>query len=100
MAKDPAIKAKKDEPPPELTPLEKMLQNAGPLRPDGSDKFFGLENVRRDPNAPLGTVLFLVRAYMLTLLPSSVWQYMVPTQSPCRRLRAPYTNGRTVTVIR
>ncbi|KAI1333136.1 cysteine proteinase [Xylariaceae sp. FL0255] len=41
-AKD-AVK-KKEEPPPELTPLEKMLQNAGTLRPDGSDKFFGMEN--------------------------------------------------------
>ncbi|KAK0657298.1 hypothetical protein B0T16DRAFT_452779 [Cercophora newfieldiana] len=37
-------KNKKDEPAPELTPLDKMLQNAGPLREDGSDKFFGLEN--------------------------------------------------------
>ncbi|KAK1636496.1 ubiquitin carboxyl-terminal hydrolase [Colletotrichum phormii] len=34
----------KEEPAPELTPLEKMLQNAGPLREDGTDKFFGLEN--------------------------------------------------------
>ncbi|RAL66193.1 hypothetical protein DID88_005865 [Monilinia fructigena] len=32
------------EPEPDLTPLVKMLQNAGPIRPDGSDKFFGLEN--------------------------------------------------------
>ena len=29
----------------ELTPLEKMLKNAGPIRLDGSDKFFGMENV-------------------------------------------------------
>ncbi|CAK7267182.1 hypothetical protein SEPCBS119000_002410 [Sporothrix epigloea] len=35
---------KKDEPPPEQTPLEKMLLNAGPIRDDGTDKFFGLEN--------------------------------------------------------
>lgn len=43
---------KKDEPAQELTPLEKMLQNAGPIRDDGSDKFFGLENVRiTDPRA-------------------------------------------------
>nr|UWK20424.1 ubiquitin thiolesterase [Trichoderma polysporum] len=35
---------KKDEIVPELTPLEKMLQNAGPLREDGTDKFFGFEN--------------------------------------------------------
>lgn len=38
-------KAKKDEPTQELTPLEKMLQNAA-AREDGTDKFFGLENVR------------------------------------------------------
>ncbi|KAI0102140.1 cysteine proteinase [Nemania sp. FL0031] len=35
---------KKEEPAPELTPLEKMLQNAGAIRQDGSDKFFGMEN--------------------------------------------------------
>jgi ubiquitin carboxyl-terminal hydrolase 9/13 len=38
-------KNKKEEPAPELTPLEKLLQNAGPIRDDGRDKFFGLENV-------------------------------------------------------
>ncbi|KAJ5032671.1 uncharacterized protein L3040_009266 [Drepanopeziza brunnea f. sp. 'multigermtubi'] len=38
-------KNKKDvEPEPETTPLIKMLQHAGPIRNDGSDKFFGLEN--------------------------------------------------------
>ncbi|KAL2270936.1 hypothetical protein VTJ83DRAFT_307 [Remersonia thermophila] len=37
-------KSKKDEPPSELTPVEKLLYNAGPIREDGSDKFFGLEN--------------------------------------------------------
>ncbi|ROT35287.1 cysteine proteinase [Sodiomyces alkalinus F11] len=43
--KDVAVKKKeKEELPPELTPLEKMLQNAGPLRDDGTDRFFGLEN--------------------------------------------------------
>lgn len=42
-------KNKKEEPAPELTPLEKLLQNAGPIREDGSDKFFGLENVRPKP---------------------------------------------------
>ncbi|KAI1112049.1 cysteine proteinase [Nemania sp. NC0429] len=35
---------KKEEPAPEMTPLEKMLQNAGTIRPDGKDKFFGMEN--------------------------------------------------------
>ncbi|RBQ74770.1 hypothetical protein VDGD_21380 [Verticillium dahliae] len=44
--KDAATKKKEAlEPPPEITPLEKMLQNAGPLRDDGTDRFFGLENV-------------------------------------------------------
>jgi ubiquitin carboxyl-terminal hydrolase 9/13 len=28
-----------------LTPLEKLLADAGPVRGDGSDKFFGFENV-------------------------------------------------------
>ncbi|EED24538.1 ubiquitin C-terminal hydrolase CreB [Talaromyces stipitatus ATCC 10500] len=27
-----------------ITPLEKMLQDSGPVRADGSDKFFGMEN--------------------------------------------------------
>ncbi|KAK3394426.1 hypothetical protein B0H63DRAFT_386405 [Podospora didyma] len=39
-----SLKNKKEEPVQELTPLEKLLQNAGPVREDGSDKFFGLEN--------------------------------------------------------
>nr|UWK20419.1 ubiquitin thiolesterase [Trichoderma decipiens] len=38
------VQKKKDEVVPELTPLEKMLQNAGPLREDGTDKFYGIEN--------------------------------------------------------
>ncbi|KAI5466642.1 hypothetical protein BGZ63DRAFT_3519 [Mariannaea sp. PMI_226] len=42
-AKD-AVSKKKEEPVLDLTPLEKMLQNAGPLREDGTDRFFGLEN--------------------------------------------------------
>ncbi|KAH6898975.1 hypothetical protein B0T10DRAFT_125473 [Thelonectria olida] len=39
-----ALAKKKEEPVLDLTPLEKMLQNAGPLREDGTDRFFGLEN--------------------------------------------------------
>lgn len=39
--------AKKDPNAPLPTPLEKHLVDAvGPVRPDGSDKFFGFENVR------------------------------------------------------
>lgn len=37
--------AKKDPNAPPLTPLEKHLLDAGPIRDDGSDKFFGMENV-------------------------------------------------------
>ena len=44
-----SLKNKKDEPAPELTPLDKLLVNAGAVRGDGSDKFFGLENVREAP---------------------------------------------------
>ncbi|WYZ34970.1 hypothetical protein EsH8_I_001246 [Colletotrichum jinshuiense] len=45
VSKDaPSKKTGKEEPAPELTPLEKMLQTVGPLREDGTDKFFGLEN--------------------------------------------------------
>lgn len=37
-----------------------MLQNAGPVRGDGSDKFFGLENVRITPDfSPTGTPLLI-----------------------------------------
>lgn len=40
--------AKKDPNAPQPTPLEKLLSDAGPIRDDGSDKFFGLENVGRN----------------------------------------------------
>jgi hypothetical protein len=29
-----------------LTPLERLVRDAGPPRTDGTDKFYGLENVR------------------------------------------------------
>ncbi|KAJ9648552.1 hypothetical protein H2199_001407 [Coniosporium tulheliwenetii] len=35
---------KRDPNAPQPTPLEKLLADAGPLRTDGSDKFFGFEN--------------------------------------------------------
>lgn len=52
-AKNDALK-KRDEIAPEKTPLEKMLQNAGPLRTDGSDRFYGFENVSADPQTITG----------------------------------------------
>ncbi|KAF1951886.1 cysteine proteinase [Byssothecium circinans] len=39
-----AAPTKKDPNAPQLTPLEKLLADAGPVRGDGSDKFFGFEN--------------------------------------------------------
>ncbi|KAF2118366.1 hypothetical protein BDV96DRAFT_569751 [Lophiotrema nucula] len=38
------LPTKKDPNAPQPTPLEKLLQDAGPIRADGSDKFFGFEN--------------------------------------------------------
>jgi hypothetical protein len=39
------LTGKKDAAASNQTPLERMLLNAGPIRGDGSDKFFGMENV-------------------------------------------------------
>lgn len=36
---------KKDPQTPQISPLEKRLQDMGSIRVDGSDKFFGMENV-------------------------------------------------------
>ncbi|KAL9063304.1 MAG: hypothetical protein Q9157_008311 [Trypethelium eluteriae] len=41
---------KKDPNIPQPSPLEKLLADAGPLRSDGSDKFFGFENVINYPS--------------------------------------------------
>ncbi|EPS33400.1 ubiquitin carboxyl-terminal hydrolase CreB [Penicillium oxalicum 114-2] len=40
----PAPAPKKDLQTPQISPLEKRLQDMGPIRGDGSDKFFGMEN--------------------------------------------------------
>ena len=45
-----------------------MLQNAGALRPDGSDKFFGLENVSAASLAILLYEFILSQSLMLTLV--------------------------------
>lgn len=36
---------------PQPSPLEKRLKDMGPIRGDGSDKFFGMENVRLSPHS-------------------------------------------------
>lgn len=38
-------KSKADASATQITPLQRMLESAGPLRNDGSDKFWGMENV-------------------------------------------------------
>jgi ubiquitin carboxyl-terminal hydrolase 9/13 len=50
-----SIPVKRDPNAPEATPLEKLLLNAGPLRGDGSDKFFGFENVSAAASLPVGS---------------------------------------------
>lgn len=62
-----------------ISPLEKMLQDSGPVRSDGSDKFFGMENVSyspstsitltcRDTNSPRSIVWkHLVRPFRVSL---------------------------------
>jgi hypothetical protein len=37
--------SKRDANAPNPSPLERLIADAGPIREDGSDKFFGLENV-------------------------------------------------------
>ncbi|KAK4995009.1 hypothetical protein LTR66_005090, partial [Elasticomyces elasticus] len=52
-----ASPAKKDPNAPQLTSLEKHLVDAtGPVRSDGSDKFFGFENVREHRTVGVGRV--------------------------------------------
>lgn len=46
-----ATPPKKELQPPPMTPLEKMLQDSSAIREDGSDKFFGMENVSGIPVA-------------------------------------------------
>jgi len=53
------------------TPLEKLLANAGPLRSDGSDKFFGFENVSAPAWARYRTTSHADHR------PCAVWEHMV-----------------------
>jgi hypothetical protein len=39
------VSSKRDANAPNPSPLERLIADAGPIREDGSDKFFGLENV-------------------------------------------------------
>ncbi|EDN10251.1 hypothetical protein HCAG_06054 [Histoplasma mississippiense (nom. inval.)] len=66
-----------------MTPLEKMLQDAGPLRNDGSDKFFGMEN---HPCADVRGIAILFFNVFTTLVAfrESVINY--PRRSPIETL--------------
>lgn len=65
--------AKKDPNAPVSTPLERMLASAGPIRNDGSDKFFGMENV--SPR--------LDREWLsIADNDTAVWKYLVGAEIP------------------
>jgi hypothetical protein len=68
-----AAPVKKDPNAPQPTPLEKLLADAGPIRPDGSDKFFGFENV----NIPFMCIRAHPIGNCLLTLSSVVWKHMV-----------------------
>jgi hypothetical protein len=59
-----------------MTPLEKRLLDMGPIREDGSDKFYGMENVSSLPYYRIA-VLLCAQFNLLTFRPILVWKYMV-----------------------
>ena len=68
------------------TPLERMLLNAGPIRNDGTDKFWGMENV--------STLMLSGMCFTDTFC--AVWKYLVtlpPTQTPLRTDHDSYCNS-------
>ncbi|KAI1338512.1 cysteine proteinase [Xylariaceae sp. FL0016] len=93
---------KKEEPAPEVTPLERMLQSAGAVRQDGSDKFFGMEN--------FGNTCYcnsIVQAlYYTTVFREQVLNFppLTPSDTPNGnrpkvnvQIRAPHVNGNAKT---
>ena len=56
-----------------MTPLEKMLQDMGSVREDGSDKFFGMENV----SLPILWLVPRLFSVTNTYLCFPVWEYLV-----------------------
>ncbi|KAI4282781.1 MAG: hypothetical protein L6R38_002669 [Xanthoria sp. 2 TBL-2021] len=89
---------KKDPNAPPLTPLEKHLLDAGPIRDDGSDKFFGMENVsiqtaqtqRQETHADEKLRGYVVRKYLvtsiMTLLCSSLQPLTHSANSYCNSI--------------
>ncbi|KAI9701666.1 MAG: hypothetical protein M1820_006437 [Bogoriella megaspora] len=102
-----AAPTKKDPNAPQPSPLEKLLADAGPLRADGSDKFFGFENVINFPSRSSYEVLNRAQNGLPklntntstlndnTLSPTkSNGAAMSPTTSP-RKTNLPPTNPQT-----
>jgi hypothetical protein len=52
----------------------------GPIREDGSDKFYGMENVSSLPYYRIA-VLLCAQFNLLTFRPVLVWKYMVSKSS-------------------
>ncbi|OOF95692.1 hypothetical protein ASPCADRAFT_405410 [Aspergillus carbonarius ITEM 5010] len=81
-----------------MTPLEKMLQDMGSVREDGSDKFFGMENV----SLPILWLVPRLFSVTNTYLCFPVWEYLClyysvpfreavinyPTRTPIESLEA------------
>ncbi|PBP19566.1 ubiquitin carboxyl-terminal hydrolase [Diplocarpon rosae] len=95
-------KNKKDvEPEPDITPLMKMLQHAGPLRSDGSDKFFGLENVRsQNPLTSLLLIITYCNSIVQALYYSVPFRENVIRYPPHSPLDTPNGHPRIFTPIR
>lgn len=74
---------KKDLQVPQISPLEKRLQDMGSIRGDGSDKFYGMENVSLGlPRSRFGI------AQSLTAFPRAclVWQHLLLQLNPTMSL--------------
>lgn len=64
------------------TPLQKLLSDAGPLKSDGSDKFFGMENVGLFYLFLLFFFFFFFDQVVLTSLLGPIRQHMVSQGRP------------------
>ena len=84
MAGSPSTK--KDPNAPVLSPLERHLVDYGPLRNDGSDKFWGFENV-------IWTSAVAGHHVLTSAVVSAVWEHMV------RGLGSPISNGELTNTI-
>ena len=55
------------------------MLDMGPIRPDGSDKFFGMENVRELllVSPPVGTTIVLTREARICAHTDTVWKHLL-----------------------